>query len=743
MYSKSVSKKTRGSIGSSFCINADTARFAYDPAGNVARADNRYARVRRGYNLGGMLTHDTLIVRTYDEPGDTPCGSAPEIVGFYGGSEWTQHRYVLENSYDLSGRRTSQKQPYYVTGCSAIPCTNSYSYSPATALLESVTDGLGRSTTLGYDNALRVTSASFPSGYGESLTLSGDGQPTARSVSYSGTYAISDALAYDASGRLARGTLGVRNGQTFNEATDSWYSALGAVLATTNGTGSATGGTTTEKFTVDALGNRLWTEQTNIKPSTHPDVNGTRNLTLDSDGRVYQVSAPYYPTYSYTKDVTYDGSGNTYTTKVIETDYYASGSLWDASINYYDAGDRLRGFNRHIGPGSVSDDARPGQRGVFEEYFYDALGRRVMVRSRRGSGCSTSGDAECSSYLERTVWDGDQVAFERRAPGSTSTNVYDMETQSPSGPMSTGYPFGSVGYLHAGGIDQPVAVLRMGMEASYQPELVTVYPHQNWKGIFEVGSMPGGGLTSSCTGGSGCPVVKFPGAATTIDGMVGNPSANPSWFGNLIPGKADGSGLQYMRNRYYDPQTGRFTQEDPIGLAGGMNLYGYAGGDPINFSDPFGLSPDCLVLPCPVVFGAGAALGGPLTIFGAAVLTVLTADLAAGSSSGVFAPSDRAGADATAYRPGGRFTPKTKRQIDQEATAATGQAGTCEYCGITLVPVPGEPNSTEFDHQNAKSKGGDNSPANGRRSCRDCNRKKGDKDVPDPRQRPQQPQQQD
>jgi hypothetical protein len=34
------------------------------------------------------------------------------------------------------------------------------------------------------------------------------------------------------------------------------------------------------------------------------------------------------------------------------------------------------------------------------------------------------------------------------------------------------------------------------------------------------------------------------------------------------------------------------TQEDPIGLAGGLNLYGYAGGDPINYSDPFGLCPD-------------------------------------------------------------------------------------------------------------------------------------------------------
>jgi len=65
----------------------------------------------------------------------------------------------------------------------------------------------------------------------------------------------------------------------------------------------------------------------------------------------------------------------------------------------------------------------------------------------------------------------------------------------------------------------------------------------------------------------------------------------PNWYGSLLEGQRDGSGYIYQRNRYLDANTGRFTQEDPIGLAGGLNLYGFAGGDPISYSDPFGLCP--------------------------------------------------------------------------------------------------------------------------------------------------------
>ena len=49
------------------------------------------------------------------------------------------------------------------------------------------------------------------------------------------------------------------------------------------------------------------------------------------------------------------------------------------------------------------------------------------------------------------------------------------------------------------------------------------------------------------------------------------------------------TGLHYNYHRYYDPRTGRYLRADPIGLAGGINLYWHVQNNPINFIDPFGL----------------------------------------------------------------------------------------------------------------------------------------------------------
>jgi len=49
------------------------------------------------------------------------------------------------------------------------------------------------------------------------------------------------------------------------------------------------------------------------------------------------------------------------------------------------------------------------------------------------------------------------------------------------------------------------------------------------------------------------------------------------------------TGLVYYGFRYYHPGLGRWIGKDPMGEAGGLNLYGYVGGDPINGMDPYGL----------------------------------------------------------------------------------------------------------------------------------------------------------
>jgi RHS repeat-associated protein len=142
----------------------------------------------------------------------------------------------------------------------------------------------------------------------------------------------------------------------------------------------------------------------------------------------------------------------------------------------------------------------------------------------------------------------------------------------------------SVVYFHAGGIDRPLMISK-GAER--------VVPHQNWRGAFSAGTYGSGlrvGQKSDCPPGvvMDCIKIDWPGWATTAWHQKTNTDIQ-TWYGSLVNGMRDASGQLYMRNRYYDPATGQFTQTDPIGLAGGLNAYGFAAGDPVTYSDPYGL----------------------------------------------------------------------------------------------------------------------------------------------------------
>ena len=65
------------------------------------------------------------------------------------------------------------------------------------------------------------------------------------------------------------------------------------------------------------------------------------------------------------------------------------------------------------------------------------------------------------------------------------------------------------------------------------------------------------------------------------------------------------TGLHYNHYRFYDPATGRYLTPDPVGLVGGINLYGYVLNDPVNYIDPMGLNPLAGAL-------TGTAIGGPV-----------------------------------------------------------------------------------------------------------------------------------
>jgi len=88
-----------------------------------------------------------------------------------------------------------------------------------------------------------------------------------------------------------------------------------------------------------------------------------------------------------------------------------------------------------------------------------------------------------------------------------------------------------------------------------------------------------------------------------------NPAGAGAFAYNLrFPGQVfDGqAGLHYNYSRFYDPAVGGYSQSDPIGLASGTySAYAYAGGDPVDYSDPSGQLPLPLITGL-IGLGAGA-----------------------------------------------------------------------------------------------------------------------------------------
>lgn len=582
------------SVGSNYTPFApDTSTFAYDNAGNVTVANNRFARINRSYNLAGSVATDTLRIRT----------ASVTIADF------NQHVYGLRYSYDLNGRRTRLEHPASI---SIGADTTKYEYGTATGLLSAVVDGAGNRYEYRYDLALRPVALAMPGGVVDSTIYDYDDRRRLRIEVRGADTLHRDRISLDGAGRV----LAVATYPGLDPA-DFSYTGLGAISR------SFLRNETDIFLSLDAFGNRITRRRiTDESTGNYTFVYEPHSTRLSRVGGSFGgASHPGRDTLSQGYDRAGSLTGTTYTSWADTVPPFTVGPLWGVtsfatSTNRYAADghamystrstsediDRTDHFHlQQYGYTALVSDPSLG-RGVYEEYRYDALGRRVWVWSHRDPYCKP-GDAnrntECLSAIQRTVWDGDQVLYEIRQRAESTALATDLERD-----KSVSYPgparhFGITSYVHGAGVDEPLALVRDLGDLDGGVQRLAL--HRTWRGEVDMTTWAAGttnpvtiGATADCPPNppSGCVRASWPGRESNIDyARTRNDSGPPSWYGNLSQDLRDGTGQIYKRNRYFDPVTGRFTQEDPIGLGGGMNLYGLANGDPVNYADPFGLCP--------------------------------------------------------------------------------------------------------------------------------------------------------
>lgn len=537
--------------GTGYIVAADTSRFTYDIAGNMLEADNLDAKISRTYALNGAIQTDTLRLRDLT-------GSAFTV------------KYGLRYGYDRDLRRAWMRLPI-VSGDST-----TYSYSAPLGALTQVRDNSGVVAKFGYDSAARLDSIRiFPAGSStagitETSTFDPDSRLVTRARRTAGGLVLpQDALRYEARGKTFQAeTQSAAVGHT-HERTTMAYDGIGAIIGSEVFDEFAAWNA--EEYRNDGLGN-VWYERTS---STANGLDSSRwSAYTNIGGLLYKTARACTGSPHNVPDTLYqtvDWGGNVWSSGEIKgVCPYAMGTTAIAARYFFRADNRIAVVQRYNAVGSVND-------GTWEEYRYDALGRRVMVRARRTAQLCYNPNVPgaCQSFVNRNVWDGDQLLFEER---------HDSLDGGGSGPY-----LGTIGYLHGPGLDAPLWLL----DARFTNPRVINY---NWRGLAESSVWPDGTPADASLPNGPATNINWPaGQGVYYPSPPPNYSTTYAWIGNLPANGQDGTGLLYRRNRYYDPASGRFTQQDPIGLGGGMNLYGFATGDPVTFTDPFGLCPNIMV----------------------------------------------------------------------------------------------------------------------------------------------------
>jgi RHS repeat-associated protein len=188
-------------------------------------------------------------------------------------------------------------------------------------------------------------------------------------------------------------------------------------------------------------------------------------------------------------------------------------------------------------------------------YAWDVLDR---LKTRTGGGLTSTFSYDAQGRRTRIDHESTKFIYQ-------GLNAVDMSYKKAGGYFRSNYLFGP-------GIDEPLARV--------DSTEVTYY------------SVDGLGSVILLTDGSGTVKNKYSYGSwgerqTAIESLV-QPFLYTSRESLLLDAPVF-ENLYYYRARSMMPGIGRFISEDPLGLAAGMNLYRYADGNPVNYSDPFGL----------------------------------------------------------------------------------------------------------------------------------------------------------